>query len=228
MASVPVAELAAMASWLLAGIVALYFSIGSARVWTSISTGFLLVFVSEGYRLFPWVREPRLAAIHLIVGTIAILVITYGFQEYYVFSRTMDTGGRKTPVYVLTLAVVAASMGFLLANPEPTDAVLRNIAMVGNVNWAFLTLINLDIVSRIRKQVAGTPMAAGFTAFLGVLVLMFLWRGSDLYLQVYGWDGGVGPDMWRVWFSHQVHAFAGVASGLSAGATFLFLLRLLR
>ena len=79
MAPVPVIELVSVGTWFLAGLIALYFSLGSARIWTAISTGFLLVFVSEGYRLFPWVRGPRLTAVYLIVGTIAILVLTYGF-----------------------------------------------------------------------------------------------------------------------------------------------------
>ena len=65
--------------WFLAGLISLYFSIGSARIWTSISTGFFLVFLSEGYLLAPWVEDPRLKGIHLIVGTIAIMVMTYGF-----------------------------------------------------------------------------------------------------------------------------------------------------
>lgn len=240
MAPVPVIELVSVGTWFLAGLIALYFSLGSTRIWTAISTGFLLVFVSEGYLLYPWVRGPRLTALHLIVGTIAILVLTYGFQEYYVFSRTLDAGGRKRMVYLATAAAIAASYVFLVINPEPTPAVLRHIALVGNVNWVFLALINIDLVGRIHAQVRGTRVAPGFLAFLVVFVCLFLWRGSALYLQVYGWDpewrqivtgaGGAAEsvELWRIGFAQAVHRVAGLVSSLSVGATFIYLYRLLR
>lgn len=240
MDSVPVIELISVGTWFLAGVVALYFSIGSARIWTAISTGFLLVFVSEGYRLFPATSGARLTALHLIVGTIAILVLTHGFQEYYVFSRTLEASGRKVTVYLATLGVIAASYLFLLANPEPSATVLRHIALVANVNWVFLTLINVDITLRIYAQVRGTRVAPGFLAFLAVFVCLFLWRGSALYLQVYAWDhewrdvlaaaGAVvqAPELWRVGFAQTVEHVAGLVSSLSVGATFVYLYRLLR
>lgn len=235
-----VIELVSVATWFLAGLIALYFSLGSARIWTAISTGFLLVFVSEGYRLYPWVSSPRLVAVHLIVGTIAILVLAHGFQEYYVFSRTLEASGRKASVYLATAAAIVASYVFLLINPEPSPAVVRHIGLVANVNWVFLTLINIDITTRIYAQVRGTRVASGFLAFLVVFVCLFLWRGAELYLQVYAWDeewralsalsGAVAPapDLWRIRFAEAVHRAAGLMSSLSVGATFIYLYRLLR
>ncbi len=240
MQDLPVVELVAIAAWFVAGVIALYFSVGSARIWTAISTGFLLVFVSESYFLFPWVRDPRLTAIHLIVGTIAVLVLTHGFQEYYVFSRTMEAGGSKGLVYVTTAGVIAASLAFVLVNPAPGPAVLRHIALVGNVNWVFLALINLDIVRRIYRQVQGSAVAPGFLCFGVVFGLIVLWRGAELYLQVYAWDpawravladAGVqvaAPGLARVAFSELVHRVAGLGSSLAVAGTFLFLLRRLR
>ena len=105
--------------WFLAGSISFYFSIGNARIWTSISTGFFLIFISQAYLLVPWNDYPQLAAIHYIIGTVAIMVMTHGFQEYYVFSRTLEVGGSKLKVYLGTLAVIAASVAFVLINPEP-------------------------------------------------------------------------------------------------------------
>ncbi|MEK7705460.1 MAG: hypothetical protein AAB426_10910 [Myxococcota bacterium] len=233
-------DVVAVTFWLLAGGLSLYFSIGNARIWTSISTGFFLIFVSEGYLVAPWAHAPRLMAIHSIVGTIAIMVLTHGFQEYYVFSRTLEAGGSKLAVYLTTSVVVLASVVFLLINPAPSATVLRNIRIIENGNWVFLSLINLDMIRKIYAQVRGTPMARGFVAFALVFALVFLWRGSELYLQVYAWDGawrevlaalGVAGDvkmLGRVVFSSTVHRVAGLAASVSVGATFLYLFRLLR
>lgn len=233
-------DLVQLVLWFFAGATALYFSLGNARIWTSISTGFFLILVSEGYRVTPWARDPRLESLHAIIGTIAILVLTHGFQEYYVFSRTLETGGSKAAVYLVTLGVIAASFVFLVINPEPDAATVRNIRLVGNVNWVFLTLINLDLLRRIHGEVKGTPVARGFVAFGIVFALVFLWRGSDLYLQVFGWDtewasvvaatgGHVAPaSLARVAFSEIVHRWGGLVASGSVATTFAYLARLLR
>lgn len=233
-------DLLQLVLWLVAAAISLYFSIGSARIWTSISTGFFLILVAEGYRVTPWARDPRLEALHAIVGTIAILVLTHGFQEYYVFSRTLEAGGSKVAVYLVTFGVIAASFVFLVVNPEPDAAAVRNIRLVGNVNWVFLTLINLDLLRRIHDEVKGRPVARGFVAFGIVFALVFLWRGSELYLQVFGWDAewtrvvaAVGghaeaPGLARVAFSEQVHRWGGLVASASVATTFGYLARLLR
>ena len=147
-----------LALWLVAGAISLYFSVGSARIWTSISTGFLLVFVSEAYVAYPS-ADPRISAIHSVVGTIAILAMTHGLQEYYVFSRTLDVGGQKRWVYLAVAATLLASIAFLFINPTPSDTTVRNIRMVENATWVFLTVINLDMVRKIYVQVRDSPVA---------------------------------------------------------------------
>lgn len=226
--------------WFLAGIISFYFSIGNARIWTSISLGFFLIFISQAYLLAPWSDYPRLAAIHYIIGTVAIMVMTHGFQEYYVFSRTLETGGSKSVVYLVTLAVTLASAVFVFINPEPTYNVLRNIKMIENANWVFLSLINIDMIRKIYLQIRGSIIAKGFIAFGTVFVCILLWKGSELYLQVFCWDNdwylfmqSIGayhnvdyPG--RVNFSIMVNQVGGLLSGLSVGGTFIYLLRLLR
>lgn len=240
MADIGAFEALQLIFWFIAGIISLYFSIGNARIWTSISTGFFLVFISEGYLVAPWIEDPRLAAIHSIVGTIAIMVLTHGFQEYYVFSRTLESGGRKSVVYLTTAGVILASMAFLWINPAPPPAVLRHIRVIANANWVFLALINLDMIRKIIRQLKGSRIARGFVAFAAVFALIFLWRGSELYLQVYAWDAewmdvarslgaSVEPaQLARVELSLAVHRVAGFLSSLAVGGTFLYLFRLLR
>ncbi len=232
-------QLVQVVLWFLAGGIALYFSIGNSRIWTSISTGFFLLFISQAYLIYPVGGNPRLAAIHYIVGTIAIMVMTFGFQEYYVFSRTLESGGSKFVVYLVTAIVIAGSMMFLLINPEPTPLVLRQIRLIENANWVFLALINIDMAFKIWVQIKESPIAKGFLAFIAVFALIFLWKGAELYLQVFGWDQEftrlalksavkLPPDQIRIPLSQAVHDFSGLASSLAVGGTFVYLLKKLR
>ena len=227
--------------WLVAGAISFYFSIGNARIWTSISVGFFLIFLSQAYLLNPLSMYHKLAALHYIVGTIAIMVLTHGFQEYYVFSRTFEVEGSKTQVYLGTFGVILASTVFVYINPKPSDTVLRNIKMIENTCWVFLSLVNLDMIRKIYHQVKTLPIARGFIAFSVVFLFIFLWRGSELYLQVYLWDRewfdimdffGVPVDSGkfpaRINFSLHVAQVSGFLSSLSVGGTFLYLYRLMR
>lgn len=214
--------------WFIAGLISLYFSVGNARIWTSISTGFFLVFVSEGYLLAPWVAHPALMALHSVVGTMAVLVITHGFMEYYVFSRTLESGGSKAQVYLAVAGVVLASAAFIFINPAPTDAVVHHIRVVENACWVFLVVINLDLLRKIHGAVKDTPIGPGFVAFGAVFFFIFLWRGSALYLQVYGWDANTTEYPIRVALSTNVNRFASMLSSISLGGTFLYLARLMR
>jgi hypothetical protein len=227
------------ALWLLAGAVALYFSIGNSRIWTSISIGFFLLFVSQAYWLYPAVSNPRVTAIHYVVGTIAIMVMTFGFQEYYVFSRTLESGGSKFMVLLVTAIALAASAMFLLINPEPSPVVVRQIKLIENANWVFLALINIDMSLKIHEQVRESPIARGFVGFIVCFALIFLWRGSELYLQVYGWDldyaklagraaVAMPADAIRIPFSRAVHEITGLLASLTVGGTFGYLVKKLR
>ncbi|ANA40509.1 MULTISPECIES: hypothetical protein [Geobacter] len=245
MANISTVDLVQIIFWLLAGCVSFYFSIDNARVWTSISMGFFLIFLSQLYVVekaldAPWTAYTQLEAIHYIIGTVAIMVMTHGFQEYYIFSRTLELGGSKHVVYLSILGVLAGSVAFVLINPEPQYPVLRNIAMIENSTWVFLSLVNIDMIRKIYLQIRDSVIANGFIAFGVVFAALFLWKGSELYLQVYNWDydwqiimqnlGITLPEqfMGRRQFSLMVHDAAGLVSGLTAGGTFLYLLRLLR
>ncbi|BDV43112.1 hypothetical protein GURASL_20350 [Geotalea uraniireducens] len=245
MADISTVDLIQIIIWFLAGCISFYFSIGNARVWTSISMGFFLIFLSQLYVVekaldAPWTAYTQLEAIHYIIGTIAIMVMTYGFQEYYIFSRTLEIGGSKTVVYLAILAVVAASVAFVFANPEPQYTVLRNIRMIENSTWVFLSLVNIDMIRKIHQQIHDSVIAKGFIAFGVIFVAIFLWKGSELYLQVYNWDadwkiimqnlGASVPDLYmgRRDFSQLVHDISGLLAGFSVGGTFIYLFRLLR
>ncbi|HEY6839076.1 MAG TPA: hypothetical protein VI389_10060 [Geobacteraceae bacterium] len=241
MSDLNILELIQVIFWFLAGIISFYFSIGNARVWTSISTGFFLIFISQAYLLAPWADYPQLAAIHYIVGTVAIMVMTHGFQEYYVFSRTLEVGGSKLAVYLGCLGVIVGSAVFVLANPEPPYTVLRNIKMIENASWVFLSVINIDMIRKIYLQIKDSVIAKGFIAFGIVFVLIFLWKGSELYLQVYCWDndwlifarnlGAADTSstyMDRIILSQFVSQAAGILASLGVGGTFVYLYRLLR
>jgi hypothetical protein len=226
--------------WLLAGLISLYFSVGTARIWTSISTGFFLVFISEAYLVAPWVQNGTVMAMHSVVGTIAVLVITHGFMEYYVFSRTLEATGEKWVVYAAVAGVLLASLLFILANVVPGPATIRHIRMVENTTWVMLVVINIDLLRKIHAQVGDTPIGPGFLGFIVVFVCIFLWRGSMLYLQVYGLDpdgqllgataGGLRAVDYpfRVALSTNVNTFASVLSSLSVGAVFVYLARAMR
>ena len=68
--------------WFIAAAVSFYFSMGNARIWTSIAIGFFLVFWSLAYQLNPFAQSYyKLTAIHYIIGTIAILLISHDGED---------------------------------------------------------------------------------------------------------------------------------------------------
>lgn len=245
MAEITTIDLIQIIIWFLAGCISFYFSIGNARVWTSISIGFFLIFLSQLYVVekaldAPWTAYTQVEAIHYIIGTLAIMVMTHGFQEYYIFSRTLEIGGSKMAVYLTVLALLIGSAAFVFLNPEPQYTVLRNIRMIENTTWVFLSLVNLDMVRKIYLQIRDSVIAKGFISFGVVFIALFLWKGSDLYLQVYNWDndwkiimqnlGVAVPEQFigRREFSIMVRDMAGLLAGFSVGGTFIYLVRLLR
>lgn len=228
-------------AWFIAGVVSFYFSIGNARVWTSISSGFFLIFISQAYTLNPWTSFGRIAAIHYIIGTISILLITHGFLEYYVFSRTFEAGGSKGAVYLGTIGVILLSIVFLIINPSPDPHTLRNIKMIENALWVCLSILNLDMLRKIYAEIRDSAIAKGFIAFGFVFFFIFLWKGSELYLQVFQWDkdwleiakaakqpADISSFASRIEFSRFVNQAASILSSVSVAGTFGYLFRLLR
>lgn len=233
-------DVARVLLWLLAGIISLYFSLGNARIWTSISTGFFLVFISEGYLVAPWVQHGTVMAMHSVVGIVAVLTITFGFMEYYVFTRTLEASGEKWIVYLTTALVLLGALGFLLLNVAPRPEAVRNIRIIENAIWVATALINIDLLRKIHHQVKETPIGPGFLGFIVVFVCVLFWRGSMLYLQVYSFDeearsiGLASAELdprrfpFRVTLSSYTNRVASVLSSLSVGGIFVYLARALR
>ncbi|MDD2852872.1 MAG: hypothetical protein PHY09_13355 [Desulfuromonadaceae bacterium] len=235
-------DLVQVVFWGLAGAISFYFSIGNARVWTSISSGFFLIFLSQAYGINPWSHYQKLTAFHYIIGTIAIMTITHGFLEYYIFCRTFEISGDKLIVYLSTLFVLVAAGAFLVINPTPSPNTIRNFKIVENAVWVFLCAINLEIIRKIYAAIKDSDIAKGFIAFGIVFVCILVWRGADLYLQIYQWDRDwqdiitlmteestdIADYMVRVQFAQEVNRYAGLLSGISVGGTFIYLYNLLK
>ena len=216
--------------WLVAGCVSFYFSIGNARVWTSIAVGFFLILVGEiipgALPFLPGLNNPYVLAMGHIIGTLAILIMSHGFQEYYVFTRTLDFEGSTLHVYLTVVGVIVASLVFLLINPTPDEGVLRAIRIVENTNWAFLSLINIDLIRKIHLNVKDTPISNGFLAFMVVFACIFLWKGSQLYMDVFSLD--TKQHLINYTISHYANLVGNLLASLSVGGTFLYLGKLLR
>jgi hypothetical protein len=235
-------ELIRVICWGLAGAVSFYFSIGNARVWTSISIGFFLIFLGQAYAINPWVHYYKLSAFHNIVGTVAIVVITHGFLEYYVFCRTFEISGKKVAVYFFSLLILVAGGIFLFINPTPSPNTIRNFKIVENSIWVFLSIMNLELIRKIYIAIKDSTISRAFIAFGLVFFLIFLWRGSELYLQIFQWDrdwqdiiavmtdevSDIDKFSDRVNFSMLVNKYAGFLSSLSVGGTFIYIYRLLK
>jgi hypothetical protein len=216
--------------WLVAGCVSFYFSIGNARVWTSIAVGFFLILVGEiipgALPFLPGLNNPYVLAMGHIIGTLAILMMSHGFQEYYVFTRTLDFEGSKLHVYLTVVGVIVASLVFLLINPTPDEGVLRVIRIVENTNWVFLSLINIDLIRKIHLNIKDTPISNGFLAFMVVFACIFLWKGSQLYMDVFSLD--TKQHLINYTISHYANLVGNLLASLSVGGTFLYLGKLLR
>lgn len=225
-------HLALAVFWLIAGGVSFYFSIGNARVWTSIAVGFFLILIGEilptALPFLPGLNDGYVLAMGHIVGTLSILIMSHGFQEYYVFTRTLDFEGSKLFVYLSVAGVIAASFVFLLINPEPTPEVRRVIRIVANTNWVFLSLINIDLIRKIYINIKDTPISRGFVAFMVVFAFIFLWKGSELYLDVYNLEAIKDAFPVRYQISSICSLAGNFLASISVGATFLYLAKLLR
>lgn len=218
--------------WAIAGAVSLYFSLSNARVWTSIAVGFVLILFAEiiprTVPLLPGIDDPYIAAMGYIISTIAILVMTHGFMEYYVFSRTLELEGEKWRVYAGTGVVIIGSVIFLSINPLPTVTTLRTIHIVEHTCWVFLSLINIDMIRKIYLNVRDTPIAGGFIAFAAIFASIFLWKGAALYIEVYQLDTLKVLYGDRLAFSQMVSNFGNILASVGVGGTFIYLARLLR
>jgi hypothetical protein len=102
--------------------------------------------------------------------------------------------------------------------------------------------MNLEIIRKIYESIKDATISRGFIAFGIVFICIFLWKGSELYLQIFQWDNdwqdiiavmsdeSSDIDLYplRVAFSQAVSRYAGLLSGLSVGGTFMYIYRLLK
>jgi hypothetical protein len=238
-----VSDLVMVFFWFIAAVISFYFSYGNARLWTSVSVGFFLIFWSQAYLLNPYVSSYfRVTAAHTIIGAVSILLISYGFQEYFTFTHTLEITGSKRAIYLATIVAIIMGTVFVYLNPKPNLFVLRNYRMVENTIWLFLSIVNILVIFKIFKEIKGSPIANGILCFALVFFCIVMWKGSDLYLQMYQWDTSWqtlaeeydfsiksdGLDSVLVNIAQQMHSIGAMCSGISVVGTFAYLIRLLR
>ena len=229
--------------WLVAAIVSFYFSYGNARLWTSVSLGFFLIFWNQAYLLNPYVSSYfRVTAVHTIIGAVSILLISHGFQEYYEFTHTLEITGSKRVVYLTAISAISAGILVVYLNPKPNLFVLRNYRMVENTIWLFLSIVNVFAIVKIYREIKGSPIAQGILSFALVFLFVVLWKGSDLYLQMYQLDAvwqtladeydfsikATGMDSGMFALASQMSSIGAMLSGISVVGSFAYLFRLLR
>ena len=238
-----VSDLVMVFFWFVAAVISFYFSYGNARLWTSVSIGFFLIFWSQAYLLNPYASSYfRVTAVHTIIGAVSILLISHGFQEYFVFTHTLEITGSKRKIYFTTIAAILAGILFVSLNPKPSLFVLRNYRMAENTVWLFLSIVNIFVVFKIYHEIKGSPIAYGILSFAVVFFFVVVWKGSELYLQMYQWDASWqtlveeydfsiksdGLNSVQVALATQMHSVGAMFSGISVVGTFAYLLRLLR
>jgi len=238
-----VSDLVLVFFWFVAAVISFYFSYGNARLWTSVSVGFFLIFWSQAYLLNPYASSYfRVTAVHTIIGAVSILLISYGFQEYFTFTHTLEITGTKRVIYIATIGAILVGTLFVYLNPKPSLFVLRNYRMVENSIWLFLSIVNIFVILKIYREIKGSPIANGILSFALVFFFIVMWKGSDLYLQMYQWDASwqtlveeydfsvksEGLDSAFVKLATQMHSVGAMFSGISVVGSFAYLIRLLR
>jgi len=238
-----ISDLVLVFFWFVAAVISFYFSYGNARLWTSVSVGFFLIFWSQGYLLNPYASSYfRVTAVHNIIGVVSILLISYGFQEYFTFTHTLEITGSKRAIYIATIGAIIVGAVLVYLNPKPNLFVLRNYRMAENAIWLFLSIVNILVIFKIYKEIKGSPIANGILSFALVFFFIVMWKGSELYLQMYQLDASwqtlmeefdfsiqsEGLDSIYVKIATQLHSIGAMFSGLSVVGSFAYLIRLLR
>lgn len=228
--------------WLISASISLYFSMNNSRIWTSIGIGFFLVFWSNSFQLNPWHETfTVMIAIHFAIGTIAILLISHGIQEYYLFTRTLEITGSKKTIYLGTVLIILVSILVISLNPKPSLYVLRNYRMMNNTVWFFLCILNIYYIAKIYMEMKDSPIAKGIICLGIVFVFALIWKGSGMYLNMYMWDKawldiieftGESTDLdihiGKVEFARSLFKSFNFLTSLSVAGTFAYLFKLLR
>ena len=228
--------------WFVAAAFSFYFSLNNSRIWTSISIGFFLLFWSQSYQLNPWHETfTVMIAVHYMIGTVAILVISHGIQEYFVFTRTLEITGSKKTIYIGTAAILAFTILVVSLNPKPSLYVLRNYRMMNNTVWFYLCIINIYTIFKIYKEMKDSPIANGILSFGVVFIFALIWKGAGLYLMMYQWDkpwldiiefDGISTDIalhqGKVDIAKSLFKIFNFVTSFSVAGTFAYLFKLLR
>jgi hypothetical protein len=228
--------------WFVAAAISFYFSLNNSRIWTSISIGFFLLFWSQSYQLNPWNETfTMMIAVHYMIGTVAILIISHGIQEYFVFTRTLEITGSKQTIYIATALIIALTILVISLNPKPSLYVLRNYRIMNSVVWFYLCIINIYTVFKIYKEMKDSPIANGILSFGAVFVFALIWKGSALYLMMYQWDkpwqniiefDEISTDIalhtGKVEFAQTLNKTFNFLTSFSVAGTFAYLFKLLR
>lgn len=228
--------------WFIAAAFSFYFSLNNSRIWTSISIGFFLLFWSQSYQLNPWHETfTIMIAIHYMIGTVSILIVSHGIQEYFIFTRTLEITGSKRTIYIGTALILILTILVISINPKPTLYVLRNYRMMNNTVWFYLCIINIYTIFKIYKEMKDSPIANGILSFGVVFIFALIWKGAGLYLMVYQWDkpwldiiefDGISTDIAlhadTVQFAKSLFSTFNFLTSLSVAGTFAYLFKLLR
>jgi hypothetical protein len=224
--------LARLVLWLVAACVALYFGAVQARIWRGLAVGFVLLAIGSllplTFLLLFGVAPGVVQALGAVAGIIASLLVTLGIQEYYAFTQTLDERESRFSLGWEVAALGGFLLFLVLAGPDSSVSVLRGLRIMENSSWVFLTLVNLGLIAKICRKLAGTPVNQGLAALAGVCTCIVLWRGSELYLDVYRFEAA--RFLWSG--SSRLISFCSLtgeilaALGISAGL--VYLARLLR
>ncbi len=229
-------------SWLIAASISFYFSLNNSRIWTSIGIGFFLLFWSQSFQLNPWHETfTIMIAIHYMIGTIAILIISHGIQEYYLFTRTLEIAGSKKTIYIGTLLILFVAILAISINPKPSLYVLRNYRFMNTVIWFFLCILNIYYIAKIYMEMRDSPIVNGILCLGIVFVFALVWKGSAMYVMLYQWDKGwldiiefteetsdIQMHMAKVQFANSLTKMFNFLTSVSLAGTFGYLFKLLR
>jgi hypothetical protein len=227
--------------WLIAGVVSLYFSVGNARLWTSISFGFFLLMIGQSYLINPLVKYHLVIAMHHVCSVLSIMLISHGIFEYYLFCRTLEISGKKQTVYIATAGILIFFLCFLLVNPNPSPNAIRNYQIIANAIWVILCIANIELCRKIYLSLRNSSIGKGFLGFAVAFALIMFWKGAFLYQQIYQWDR-LGQDIYYisgqyldiddyadiVKFTYHIISYTGILASMTVVGTHLYFLRQLK
>ncbi|MBW2476955.1 MAG: hypothetical protein JRE63_06480 [Deltaproteobacteria bacterium] len=218
--------------WIIAGALSISLFFRFPRIWSNIALGFILIPCGEiillNGSILPRLENNYILTLGHVLGMVAMLAISSGIHEYYIFTRSLDCIENRPNIVVLVIATLLGSMLFLVVNPHPDEAVRDAIRIAENTIWICLSLININLLRKIYLTLKDAPIAGAFRAFLVLFLGFLLWKGSQLYMDVYQLKQIKGLYAMHYQIMAWVHLFGGVVSSLSAVFIVLYLKKVMR